>query len=168
MEELELKLKPNHFKQSSDVEKVAKPILNDVTKLANICYLLIDKDTKYLGKCCVVSKEFKLLTGYDYLIIIQKGYWKSATLKQKQALLFHELEHIIFKPTVADPGMGSWACRRHDIEEFNSVVKRFGQWDISVSLMEDALDSYKSKDKKVEPKPKTRMEELIEEQVNLN
>lgn len=77
------------------------------------------------------------LFGYlpDYVIILDKGFWDSVTGQTKDALIFHELCHI--KQKLDEYGAPKFNSRTgeaiyglvaHDLEEFNAVVARYGQW----------------------------------------
>lgn len=72
-----------------------------------------------------------------FLIILDAEYWKEATPLQREILVFHELRHADrardadgepkCNPVTGEP---MWAIRGHDIEEFNSVVARYGSTDV--------------------------------------
>jgi len=143
-----MKLKENPYFKAPEVREVAKSLLNELTKEAKICYLFVNKETKYLGKVKKTSFETKLITGYDYFLFIRFDYWDElASEKQKQALVFHELEHIDWKPSVADPEVGSWVLKKHDIEEFNSVIEKFGAWEGHLDIFKESEIIEKLKEK---------------------
>jgi hypothetical protein len=70
----------------------------------------------------------------DFLMLIDKSWWRIATLHQRHALIHHELMHADHardkdgEPKFHDNGDPMWAIREHDIEEFNDTVERFGLW----------------------------------------
>jgi hypothetical protein len=139
------KLLPLPYEISKDVRKVAEKVLNNLTVHANIEYIVSYKNSKWLGKCQLVPAIFKLLTGLDYIIYVNADGWNGLNYKQKEALIFHELEHIGWKPNAKDPEFGKWATRRHDMEEFNSVVQRYGRWLEDVTMFDNSLKSFDSK-----------------------
>jgi predicted metallopeptidase len=132
MEEIKIStpgnLKPLPYEISEEVKSIAEKILNGLTTHAKIAYVASYKQSKWIGKCQLVPAVFKLLTGYDYIIYVNMEYYEGLSYKQKEALLFHELEHIGWKQNIKDPEIGKWTTRRHDIEEFNSVVQKYGRW----------------------------------------
>jgi len=155
---MELKLKQNPYLTAPEVEEVAKSLLNDLTKQAKICYLFANKKTSYLGRLAKTPFETKLITGYDYFLIINMDYWfDESNDKQKEALVFHELEHIAWKPSKKDPEIGSWATKKHDVDEFKSVIYKYGRW-------ETHLDFLKKENLNLIPKSEGEIiDEVVEE-----
>lgn len=134
-------LKPLPYEISEEVKTIAEKVLNKLTIHAKIAYVASYKKSLWLGKCQLVPAIFKLLTGYDYIIYVNVEGYEDLSYKQKEALLFHELEHIGWKQNKKDPEIGKWTTRRHDMEEFNSVVQKYGRWlgdveEFSTSLKE--------------------------------
>tara|TARA_B110000444_G_scaffold257000_1_gene294563 strand:+ start:570 stop:1178 length:609 start_codon:yes stop_codon:yes gene_type:complete len=138
-------LKPLPYEISEEVEAIAKKVLNDLTIHANIAYIESDKKAKWLGKCEVVPAIYKLLTNYDYIIYVNVDEYRGLNPKQKEALIFHELEHIAWKPNIKDPEFGKWSSRRHDVGEFNSVIQRYGRWYGDVDNVSKSLDQFDKK-----------------------
>ena len=136
------KLLPLPYEVSKDVKEVAEKVLNNLTVHANIEYVVSSKKSKWLGKCQLIPAIFKMLTGLDYIIYVNADGWDSLNYKQKEALIFHELEHIGWKQNVKDPEFGKWSTRRHDMEEFNSVVQRYGRWLGDVTMFDNSLKSF--------------------------
>lgn len=136
------KLLPLPYEISKDVKKVAEKVLNNLTVHANIEYVTSYKKSKWLGKCQLTPAIFKMLTGLDYIIYVNADGWDALNYKQKEALIFHELEHIGWKQNVKDPEFGKWSTRRHDMEEFNSVVQRYGRWLEDVTMFDNSLKSF--------------------------
>lgn len=135
-------LKPLPYEISEEVEAIAKKVLNGLTIHANIAYIESDKKAKWLGKCEVVPAIYKLLTNYDYIIYVNVDEYRGLNPKQKEALIFHELEHIAWKPNIKDPEFGKWSSRRHDVGEFNSVIQRYGRWYGDVDEVSKSLDQF--------------------------
>jgi len=146
-----MELKENPYTLAPEVEKIAKPLLNDLTKLANICYMFSSKESKWMGKLSKCSAQMKKITDFDYVLTINFNAWLGSTDEFKQALVFHELEHIAWKPTVKDPNIGSWGTAKHDLEEFNSVVARFGKWEDGIKYFVSSIkETPKEEDEKIE------------------
>jgi len=134
-------LKENPYSISESVRKIAEGILNDTTKLCNIEYLFVDKKTFYAGKISKCSKEVNLITGLNYIMFINMEIWGVLNDFKREALVFHELEHIEWKPNIKDPNFGAWALKRHDLEEFNSVVRKYGRWSPDVINFERSINT---------------------------
>lgn len=80
-----------------------------------------------------------LLTGLfgrlpRFLVILDSEYWRQAGPEAREILVFHELAHIRQKedrygaPRFDKDGMPVYGLRGHDVEEFTSVVARYGAW----------------------------------------
>lgn len=90
-----------------------------------------------LGKFQVASAIDRALHGYDARILLNHEVWESVefTPIQKKALLDHELCHGAKKygsdmePTY-DPHTQrpNYRVRKHDVEEFNCIGRRYGCW----------------------------------------
>jgi len=94
-----------------------------------------DKDGHLiLGRCVKVSDLQKELAEYDFIIVLNRDVWESPEFsREKQmALLDHELCHAA--PVLNKLGTQArderdrpiWRCRKHDIEEFRTVVEHHG------------------------------------------
>jgi hypothetical protein len=89
-----------------------------------------------LGKCKKASDLDRLLHGLDFVIILNRAAWNvKGFAEHQEALLFHELCHaeVAIDPDSGDPvydtaGHQVFRTRKHDIEEFQSVVARYGCW----------------------------------------
>jgi hypothetical protein len=85
-----------------------------------------------LGKCKKVSDLDKQYAGFDFIIILNSEAWKELDDEQRRALMHHELCHA----AVSYDQNGNvkkdsrnrtcFRVRKHDIEEFGSVVEHFG------------------------------------------
>lgn len=82
------------------------------------------------------------LFGYlpDFVIILDQGFWESVPPITREALLFHELAHVKQKLDAygaprfnAQTGLPIYGLVSHDIEEFRSVVERYGAWSPDVA-----------------------------------
>lgn len=72
----------------------------------------------------------------DFLFTFNRDWWEQATERQREILTFHEMEHagqakdIFGEPRFSRAtGEPVWTITPHDVEEFTSVVRRYGAWD---------------------------------------
>jgi hypothetical protein len=107
-----------------------------------------DKDGHLvLGKCIKVSDLQKEFAEYDFIILLNKEVWDAVDFaREKQlALLDHELCHAApvldkFGGDVKDErGRRVWRMRKHDIEEFRSVVEHHGTYKRDLEAFAKAL-----------------------------
>lgn len=73
------------------------------------------------GKCKKVSAEMQVHIDADFIIWLAEDTWKSFSVKQREALLDHELSHCQWD------GLNA-SIRGHDVEEFNHIIERYGMW----------------------------------------
>jgi len=70
----------------------------------------------------------------DFILTLDLEFWDTASERQREALVFHELMHCTQardkegELRFDSEGLPVWAIRPHDIEEFNEVVRRYGAW----------------------------------------
>jgi len=82
-----------------------------------------NKGRTVLGKAVVAPLLWRVLTGYELVLVINKVVYGSLSNKGKTALLDHELSR--FSEPVADrEGNLSYSIQDHDVKEFSAVVKR--------------------------------------------
>lgn len=68
----------------------------------------------------------------DFVITLDAGYFEEATMAERLALIEHELYHcalatdVFGSPRFRRDGSPIWTMRPHDVEEFVSVVRRYG------------------------------------------
>lgn len=67
-----------------------------------------------------------------FLVILDEEYWEQADDRAREILVFHELAHIRQKldkygaPRFDKDGLPVYGLHGHDVEEFTSVVARYG------------------------------------------
>lgn len=67
-----------------------------------------------------------------FLVILDAEYWAAANDLQREILIFHELAHVRQKldkygaPRFDKDGLPVYGLHGHDVEEFTSVVARYG------------------------------------------
>jgi hypothetical protein len=83
----------------------------------------------------------------DFLIVLDRSWWEASTDREREILVFHELLHC----GQALDGQGAPKFRRsdnrpvlemigHDVEEFTSVVRRYGAWKSDLRAFQAALE----------------------------
>ncbi|SMF93947.1 hypothetical protein SAMN02949497_1243 [Methylomagnum ishizawai] len=71
----------------------------------------------------------------DFLVVLDGEYWTAADDRHREILIFHELSHCVHatdgdgEPRYDDEtGRPIWKLTGHSVEEFTSVVRRYGAW----------------------------------------
>lgn len=108
-----------------------------------------DKDGHLiLGKCIKASDLQRELVDYDFVILLNREVWTDPefTLAQKKALMDHELCHAAMQtdsetgePIIDERERNVWRTRKHDIEEFGSVVAHHGCYKRDLERFAEAL-----------------------------
>lgn len=101
-----------------------------------------------LGKCVKVTELYREFADFNFVIVLNREVWGSPEFskEKKLALMDHELCHAApaydedtgeQKRDAADRLV--WRVRRHDIEEFRSVVTHHGCYKADLEKFADAL-----------------------------
>ena len=107
-----------------------------------------DKDGHLvLGKCVKVSDLHRELQDYDFIILLNQEVWmdEEFTQEMKSALVDHELCHAARAfdsegdEMRDERGRAVWRTRKHDIEEFQEIVKRHGCYKKDLERFADEL-----------------------------
>jgi hypothetical protein len=97
-----------------------------------------------LGKCRKRGDLDRELDTFDFVIMLNKEAWPGLNLKEKRALIDHELCHanVVLdsdgEPKVDDADRLVCRIRKHDTEEFRDVVKRHGLWTSDLAAIAQA------------------------------
>ena len=98
---------------------------------ARICYMTSDEDKTIqdmtvFGECIRVRDLFKPLMPYEFLIVFYDINVRLAGMgeMEKDILTYHELLHCDFREK--KDGEILWRCKRHDIEDFEVILKQYG------------------------------------------
>lgn len=140
------------FEQSSEVKKIAEQIIDEVRpELSDskglIGYYFREGSMNCAAKVKKASAFERFVTGYFFLLFVDRDQWGKFLPDGKLALIDHELMHIKRKPEErmegeevikgwadsADPA--SWEIRGHDVEDFADILARHGGlWNDSAEL----------------------------------
>jgi hypothetical protein len=105
---------------------------------AQICYLVRTGDWKKRGKDVygsaeIVSKKHKKLSGFDIVITIGLRAWNATADEDvKKAILDHELTHC--GKDEDKEGNAKFYIMDHSVEDFNSIIRRYGLWSQDLRL----------------------------------
>ncbi len=84
------------------------------------------------GKCCKPNEVSRQLMDYDIVILLNEEIWPHLTAREKEELVFHELQHIavVLDETTGEAKLDDRnrivvRIRHHDIEEFHVVRERY-------------------------------------------
>lgn len=75
----------------------------------------------------------------QFLVVLDASYWNASNERKREILVFHELSSIQQKvdkygaPRFNMDGLPVYGIAAHDVEEFTSVVRRYGAWNESIS-----------------------------------
>lgn len=84
----------------------------------------------------------------DFLVVLNAPWWAEATPREREALVFHELAHIkqaidrYGAPRFDRDGLPVFKVVGHDLEEFKSVVARYGLWSPDVAEFADVVSKH--------------------------
>jgi hypothetical protein len=101
-----------------------------------------------LGKCVKASDLQRELVDWDFVILLNREVWSTTEFdrNKKLALLDHELCHaapVLDKETLEPKydvrGRRVWRIRKHDIEEFQSVVQHHGTYKRDLEKFAEAI-----------------------------
>ena len=139
------------FEQSSEVKKISEQIIDEVRpELSDskglIGYYFREGSMNCAAKVKKASAFERFVTGYFFLLFVDRDRWAKFLPDGKLALIDHELMHIKRKPEErmegeevikgwadsADPA--SWEIRGHDVEDFADILARHGLWNDSAEL----------------------------------
>ena len=122
------------YEMGEEVKTLAQGLIDRYhqhLKAAKIVYLFRDKawatqDGKViLGRARKRSEIDKMLgrEHEDFLIIIGKDKWTTADEEKRGWLVDHELSHC--GCLVSNKGVVKWIIKKHDVEEFYTMWKRY-------------------------------------------
>ena len=133
---------------ADDVKRLAARLIQDHHNHlidARIVYLFrMDdwekNDIMIGGSAKAVNQEGKFLTNFDFIITINYFLWNMASEAERVALVDHQLTHCNFREN--SKGERRWCIIDHDVNEFSSIVSRYGMWDENLRKMEAARQKH--------------------------
>ena len=101
-----------------------------------------------LGKCKKASDLDRELAPFDFVILLRQAFFEDAEVSdaQRLALLDHELSHAEVEldqdgePKRDTKDRVVYRTRKHDLEEFSSVVRRHGLWKNDIEAFAAAIE----------------------------
>lgn len=125
-----------HLEMNEKYAEMASQIIREEDLLipvrhseATIVYLSSDKEKKskgrtIFGQCERIPDKYKWAIPADFTITIYEPNVIGFTDEQLRILLFHELLHICIES--GNDGEEKYSVHPHDIEEFRTIIDRFG------------------------------------------
>ena len=87
-----------------------------------------------LGSARKATPTERLFLNVEAVITICSESWDRQNSRQRQALLDHELHHLRVEVD------GTLSLNPHDVEEFSTVLKRWGTWKSDLAMMFEQLE----------------------------
>ncbi len=119
---------------SREVEKIIKDLREkykteekiESIKNAGISGVILKLSPRIFANVRRVPELWKVLgCNYEYVIAVNERYWKSLSEVQKESIIYHELNHCV---GIDRDGEFKYKLKDHDIEEFSSVIKKYGDF----------------------------------------
>jgi len=130
-----------------DVTTIARTILDDHhPDLADveIAFLMRSPTAKRNGRevwgsASRANAKQRALSGknIEFVIEFSSDVWEGLSIFQKRALIDHELCHCVC--SVDDEGEVTYSMRGHDLEEFDDIVQRHGEWNETIKTFHEQL-----------------------------
>lgn len=93
----------------------------------------VSKGKSTVGKVSKISDKMRPVLDLDFLIWIAKDVYEKLDAERRRAVIDHGLTHIT-------TGAGGLTLRHHDIEEFRSIIERYGLWNYDLVETRKAMD----------------------------
>jgi hypothetical protein len=93
------------------------------------------------GKAEKVAAKWKHLTGYDFVVTINRDIWFANKPELRQALLDHELMHCA-RGEDDKQGNPKWYIQLHSVEDFVGIIQRHGLWTTGLQNLVKANSEY--------------------------
>jgi len=151
------------YNVDEELEKLAQPIIqahHPDLKMLKIAYLFreeasISQDKVVAGMACKPSPRDYALHKVDAIVEIAKDVWEEASPQFRQALMDHELSHIrvVMDADTGTPKMDEATNKimvriaHHDIEEFEGVLQRHGDYHKNLRSFLEAWPARKEEQK---------------------
>ncbi|HEX2868642.1 MAG TPA: putative metallopeptidase [Ignavibacteriales bacterium] len=132
------------FEVDADMRNLAGEVIREMRLDVHPAKIEFLRVSPYIQKttaavCKKTGPEFKFFTNHDYLIEVSAELWDALDKDTRKILLEHELRHIL---VLQNDKTGDWnfKLRKHDIQDFASIVKVHGvDWIKRVKLSISSL-----------------------------
>lgn len=115
-----------------------------------------------LAKASKVGGKLEHFSNLDFLIEVNWEQWKVLGVRERVALIDHELSHFD-----VDAERDTPVILPHDLEEFTSIVRRWGAWRPAICHLVKAAEDYNQRDLFEEPvRPSEEGIEAVKAAVN--
>jgi len=149
------------FEQSQMLADMAQGLIDDHYPVIRdnalrIAYMFKDEMPGKCGTCRKVGDQDRTLHGFDFVITLAKDLWgeleKRGDKTFQVAVLDHELAHVgvvVNEETgepKRDPDSDLVRLRlvRHDVEEFESIIRRYGAYAADLRAFQRAFEESKN------------------------
>ena len=122
---------------SNTIRDNAADLDPNITKAKIISLFVLAKKCDFAGKMEKASGVWKYLSDFNYVLLLFKPVWIDLNEDSKHALVLHELLHI--KSTEDKDDNVRWTVKKHDVEEFFAVVKKYGSWSPQLKVIESLM-----------------------------
>ena len=130
------------FWKATEVEEIADKLIgSSMTYLTNvpIGYLFREKAVTTQGKtrlgyCAKQPAGTEVLHGFKYVITIAHDQWNKLEASQKEALVYHELRHIVIGED-EKTGDTKYSVNKHDVEMFFDELQKYGPWKADLAIL---------------------------------
>ncbi|MCQ2369253.1 MAG: hypothetical protein MJ007_02115 [Paludibacteraceae bacterium] len=120
------------IERSTKYKRIAEKVIQlpefDDIRDVRIAYLASDEEKKknyktVFADCTKVSPRYSWCCKYDFFITVYEPNVLELDRKQLEILMIHELHHVGINTDGQEP---SYYVVPHDIEEFDSIIERYG------------------------------------------
>lgn len=126
---------PKTFSQAETVERIANGLIpNYHPELAGarVLYVFVDKagmknGRELWGKAQKVGGLWEWAVEKDFVVQVAQDKWNELDENQRTALVDHLLECCTGEEN-EDDGSMKWKIREPEVQEFASILKRYGVW----------------------------------------
>ncbi len=136
--------KTDRYYEAHDVGEIAKDLIPQFHQHLQNVPILYFFDGGKMKEAATMSKRSDkeiFISGYKFIMQVNKAQWSDLQEDQRIALVDHELQHAYVSPD------GEISIIDHDIEEFTAIIKRRGIWNKRLSQfsmeVSEQLDAFK-------------------------
>lgn len=117
--------------EAPEVQDVAEQVIQDQgleLSMVDIEYIKVypNISSTKVANCRVANhREHYFSEGADYIISVSGDIWDELDDQRKRIVIWHELEHV-HPEYNEDKGEYNYKVRRHDVEDFASIIEEHG------------------------------------------